>query len=902
MKKIAHWKMTAALGLALALILSGCPTDTPEPTVTGVTVSPNPASVERGETQPFDATVLGSNNPPQAVTWTVEGGQHAETAIDRDSGLLSVSPYEATETLTVRATSTFNTAVYGTATANLTGGAGAAADIAWTAAANDAANTTAIDFSFASAITGLAVGDITLAPGTGAATPGELVGSGMSWSLTVTVTSPGTVYASIDRAGIAPEPQQVEVFQGGTAIPAEIVGRWHLEPIGFMYEFTDEGWFIPATGYSGQRVSVSGNTLSVSMGGDTVGTANFELAANLMTLSNVAGAAGFAPGPHVRHDITFTATVNCEVFTTAIYLEFSHPVWGLSPAHVTVINQTGTVMRGALTGEGRSWSLEVAVVTAGNVIVSIDRPGIEGGVKPVAVDNSVDWTAAANEGPNTTFIDFEFTFPVHELTGDDITVAAGTSTVTTGALTGGGTSWSLAVTVTSLGDGDVSVSIDMPGVVGGPRVVEVFREPISWAATASGRRSTDTLNFEFDEPVPELVADDIIVTGAGGAVEPGALTGGGTSWSLAVVTTSSGDVDIRIERHGVEGGPVTVTVNVVRYVSAGGSHTVEIRGDGTLWAWGNNWNSPVQIGAATDWLAVSAGGSHTVAIREDGTLWDWAWGDDGPVQIGTDTGWLAVSVGYGHTVAIREDGSLWAWGNNWNGQLGDGTTTSRHSPVRIGADTSWRAVSAGYGHTVAIRGDGSLWAWGRKYRWGLYHPLLVQNHGPSPVRIGTDTNWAAVSAGSVHVIAIREDGSLWAWGFNENGRLGDGTSATRLSPVRIGTDMDWRTVSAGGGHTMAIRGDGSLWAWGDNRNGQLGDGTSGGWMNNRFSPVQIGTDMDWATVSAGGIFTSQTENPRGGHTMAVREEGSLWAWGDNWNGQLGDGTTTGSDSPIQVIP
>jgi len=353
-------------------------------------------------------------------------------------------------------------------------------------------------------------------------------------------------------------------------------------------------------------------------------------------------------------------------------------------------------------------------------------------------------------------------------------------------------------------------------------------------------------------------------------------------------------------------------------VSAGYRHTMAIREDGSLWAWGRNTDgrlgdgtttdrlNPVRIGTSTDWLVVSAGTNHTMAIREDGSLWAWGGNAHGqlgdgaggggsqdpamghrtsPLQIGLGANWSYVSAGDENTVAIREDGSLWAWGRNMLGELGDGTTTRRLSPVRIGAYTDWRAVSAGGRHTLAIREGGSLWAWGANLAGELGDGTANRRY--SPVRIGTATGWRAVSAGSAHTMAVRVDGSLWAWGENMFGQLGDGTFGwenNRHSPVRVGTATDWLAVSAGI-HTVAIREDGSLWAWGYNWSGELGDGTT----TNRHSPVRIGAATGWRAVSAGFEYT-----------MAIRADSSFWGWGDNSKGQLGDGTTGDRNSPAQI--
>jgi alpha-tubulin suppressor-like RCC1 family protein len=352
--------------------------------------------------------------------------------------------------------------------------------------------------------------------------------------------------------------------------------------------------------------------------------------------------------------------------------------------------------------------------------------------------------------------------------------------------------------------------------------------------------------------------------------------------------------------------------------SAGEQYTVALKSDGSLWAWG--WNDsgqlggivglevyePVRVSGEGDWISVTCGGAHTVALAADGTLWAWGANASGqlgigpydydleqhfqPARVGTNVDSAGVACGSDHTVAVKTDGTLWAWGYNKYGQLGKGTYGSTNEPnywpAQVGTDAGWSAIAAGPSHTAAVKTDGSLWCWGDNREGQLGNGTFDKTN--QPVRVGSDADWQTVACGGFqswissdilgYTVALKTNGTLWAWGA---GQLGNGTFGDTNQPVQIGSDTDWTGVACGGFHTLALKRDGTLWARGDNGSGQLGTGTFA--STNRM--VRVGSDMDWIRVVAGNS-----------HTVALKANGSLWGWG----GRLGSGTGVRTNQPVEI--
>ncbi len=296
--------------------------------------------------------------------------------------------------------------------------------------------------------------------------------------------------------------------------------------------------------------------------------------------------------------------------------------------------------------------------------------------------------------------------------------------------------------------------------------------------------------------------------------------------------------------------------------------------------------------------------AHTLYRHSDGTVR--AWGRNNKGQLGngtigdsaahvTVTG-LAditkVAAGNEHSLALKSDGTVWAWGSNSKGQLGDGFTVDQLTPVQVMMSpsiglTGVTAIAAGVDFSLALKSDGTVWAWGYNSSSQLGNGLTTDS--PIPVQVTGLTGVTAISAGFDHSVALGIDGLVRAWGNNSQGQLGNNTTTASTTFVQVGVVSAVLAVSAGNQFTVVARGNGlssTVWTWGDNTYGQLGNGTTA----DSWTPIQVIGGLSYLTAVAAGSD----------HALALKNDGTVWAWGNNTNGQLGNGTTSVSYTPVQT--
>lgn len=309
-----------------------------------------------------------------------------------------------------------------------------------------------------------------------------------------------------------------------------------------------------------------------------------------------------------------------------------------------------------------------------------------------------------------------------------------------------------------------------------------------------------------------------------------------------------------------------------------------------------------QVGSAC-WREISAGQNFTLGIKSDGTLWGWGQNSNLlglglgnlanqnlPTQIGTANDWLTVSAGTIHSLAVKTNGTLWSWGNGQYGQLGNGVFNSATPNVtQVGTANDWLKVSAGNRFSLAIKNTGTLWSWGWDFTGQLGNGLTTPDLN-LPAQVGTSANWRKIDAGDQHSLAIDASGALWAWGNNTFGQLGDGTNTTSLVPIQIGTATNWAVISAGTDHSMAINSSNILYTWGNNTNGQLGDGTN--------TPSNVPIPISFANSGAVTLYIAISAGQT--HSLAIKNDNTLWSTGFNNQGQLGIGSFVNTNVLTQV--
>lgn len=371
-------------------------------------------------------------------------------------------------------------------------------------------------------------------------------------------------------------------------------------------------------------------------------------------------------------------------------------------------------------------------------------------------------------------------------------------------------------------------------------------------------------------------------------------------------------------------GNNSVDYNTIKTLSSFGYTTIFLKNDGTVWGWGanvfgglgtNNTNrsmTPVQVlgpggsGYLTDVKSIATGYYHTLALKKDGTVWSWGYNNHGqlgnnattdkltPVQVlgSGGSGYLtdvkSITAGSYYSLALKSDGTVWGWGEDDWSQLADNSTTDKLTPVQAldssgsGYLTNVKSITAGHKHSLVLKNDGTVWGWGYNGYGQIGNGNNVVPFPKRPVQVldssgtGFLTDVKNVVAGPYFSLAVKNDGSVWSWGYNNHGQLGDNSTTNRVTPVQVlgsngsGFLTDVKNITAGDSHSVALKNDGSVWSWGYNYHGQLGDNTK----IDKYTPVQV-------LNSGAPGYLSNVKNITAGDSFSIvlKDDGTVWGWG-----------------------
>jgi len=343
------------------------------------------------------------------------------------------------------------------------------------------------------------------------------------------------------------------------------------------------------------------------------------------------------------------------------------------------------------------------------------------------------------------------------------------------------------------------------------------------------------------------------------------------------------------------------------------SFSCAIKSDDTLWCWGANTyghigdgttvnkSVPKKVSGDGTWKSISVTGFNACGIKVDNTLWCWGRNERGqvgdgtavnklvPTQVSGGGTWKNVFINrYSGTCGIKLDDTLWCWGNNSIGQVGDGTQVHKYVPTQVSGGGTWKNVSAdGFESVCGIKSDDTLWCWGNNSIGQVGDGTFTNKFVPTQVSGGGA--WKNVSTGRTSACGIKSNDTLWCWGANWYGQVGDGTTVHKYVPTQVSGGGTWKNVSVNNFEGVCgIKSNDTLWCWGENSYGSVGDGT----QVNKLFPTQ---------VSGGGVWKNILANRKSYHgSCGIKSDDTLWCWGVNWFGRIGDGTQVDKLSPIQV--
>ncbi|WP_179136313.1 fibronectin type III domain-containing protein [Paenibacillus sp. 32352] len=458
------------------------------------------------------------------------------------------------------------------------------------------------------------------------------------------------------------------------------------------------------------------------------------------------------------------------------------------------------------------------------------------------------------------------------------------------------------------------VSIASPlGTQNSPATINVSKPPIGWKQVDSELTTFKAYQVQIlDETGAAIIMDSGIL--------PQDTTADSGSWQVSDALPVGQKLQIRVK---VSDGAAWSDWSVSSYmviqqdlvikpmIVTGEIHNLLLKEDGNLWVWGdnskgqlgdgttNNKTTGLKLSSISNIAMVAAGSYHSLALRKDGTVWAWGNNANGqlgngtlsgsnvPIQVPGLTGVISIGAGYGHSIAVKADGTVWTWGKNDSGQLGDGTKVDRLSPVQVPNLTGVAAVTGGVNYTAALKSDGTVWSWG-----GNQYGQLGNNNSnvPSliPVQATNLSGVISIAAGLGHTLALKGDGTVWGWGYNYDGQVGNGSNSNRYSPTQVLNVNNIKSIGIGLYFGYAVKNDGTVWVWGDAFNGKLGTGNL-----REYTPVQSPPLSSVKMVAQG---------KANDYTLSMKQDGTVWGMGLNRSGQLGDGTTTAANAvPVKTI-